>query len=102
MSRPACDGQFIAEVAAAVTPGAYANQTQISLDDHPGSSYLRTDQSCLSFNQTSGAGNAIYVVFYGPFTDLSQACSAAVDAGNGAYVKILDNSTNPATHQRCS
>src|SRR5690348_8050756 len=53
MSHPPCDGTGIVVLGNAVNPGQYADDVQRLLDTFPGSSYLRTDESCPSLRHAS-------------------------------------------------
>ena len=64
------------------------------LDAYPGSSYLRTDQTCPSLNQSID-GAPIYVVYFGPFAFASDACAARADGTEGAYARRLSNDVGP-------
>ena len=101
MTRPDCDGIGIVLLFASVTPGAYAAEIQAALDANPGSSYLRTDQSCASLSQATADGNAIYAVYRVGGTDQNNVCAAVNAAGGGAYGKWLDNSTSPSAIIDC-
>jgi serine/threonine-protein kinase len=101
MMQPACDGQFITIVASAVTPGQYATQVAIVLDQRPGASYLRTDQTCPSLRPDVD-GNPIYIVYFGPFATKSEACDARALGPTDAYVKVLDTTTSYTTPHVCN
>ena len=94
MTRPACDGMGIVVLFSATTPGAYESEVQQALNDHPGSSYLRTDQTCSSLNQ-SYQGNPIYAVYQAAGYDQGGLCAAA--GSLGGYARWLDNSSDPNT-----
>ena len=99
MTRPACDGTGIVVLFSAVTPGSYAQEVQAALDANPGSSYLRTDQSCSSLNQATADGNAIYAVYRVGGPDQNSVCAAV--AGSGGYGKWLDNTSDPDARIEC-
>ena len=96
MSRPPCDGTGIVVLGNAVTPGQYAADVQRLLDAFPGSSYLRTDQSCPSLRQASDAGNPIYAVYRVAGRTYDEICAAVHAAGDGAYGRML-TTTAPLT-----
>lgn len=91
ITRPACDGRFAVFVGAAVDPTAYRTEVQDLLDAHPGSEYLLAGDTCPSLRSRDDAGNEIYGVYYGPFANRDQACSAR---GGDSYVKVLDTVTD--------
>lgn len=95
ISSPACNGDSIAVVYNAVTPGAYAEEISNALRQYPGAAYLRTDQSCLSLKQ-SEYGNPIYAVYF-PGATLSETCTIKARMGGGTYARVLDNSTPVGT-----
>jgi serine/threonine-protein kinase len=101
MQRPGCDDSFITVIASAIgdqaTPGGIANV----LDAYPGSSYLRTDQTCPSLNQ-SVDGAPIYVVYFGPFAFASDACAARADGTEGAYARRLSDDVGPNHGVSCA
>ena len=71
-----------------------------ALSEVQGVKYLRTDQSCSSFAQSSNEGAPIYAIYLGPF-DASNEALAHCSAGPfDAYVKKLD--TAGSDIQRCS
>ena len=91
MSHPPCDGTGIVVLGNAVTPGQYPADVQRLLDAFPGSSYLRTDQSCPSLHQTSDAGNPIYAVYRVAGRTYDEICTAVHAAGGTAYGRVLWN-----------
>ena len=94
MTRPACDGMGIVVLFSATTPGLYEAEVQQALNDHPGSSYLRTDQTCSSLNQ-SYEGNPIYAVYQAAGYELEGLCQAA--GSLGGYARWLNNTADPNT-----
>ncbi|SEH48025.1 serine/threonine protein kinase [Mycolicibacterium rutilum] len=101
MSHPPCDGSGIVVLANAVTPGRYDSEIQRYLNMYPGSSYLRTDESCSSLRRRDDAGNPIYAVYRPAGRTQSQVCSAVRAAGGTAYGKWLDNTTDPRHMIQC-
>jgi len=101
ISKPACDGKFITLIGSSVDPDGYAIQVKSVLDLYPDAKYLRTELVCSSLRAKSSAGDAIYVVFFGPFASKEQACDARDDGTDGAYVKVLDNTSNPGAGVNC-
>jgi serine/threonine-protein kinase len=77
------------------TPGLYAAGVQRLLDAHPGAFYLRTDQTCPSLRPATAEGNPIYAVFQLGGKRQAQVCAAVNKAGEGAYGKWLDTTTDP-------
>jgi serine/threonine-protein kinase len=100
MSSPSCDGSTIV-VVGNVTDAPWASQVREQLADHPGARYLRTDRSCSTLRQATETGNPIYAAYYGPFTDVSTACSVKANAGGDAYVKTMDQATSPSSSITC-
>lgn len=95
ISRPSCNGQAIVIIGSVTTPGLYPEGVQRLLNAHPGSYYLRTDQSCPSLRQATDEGNPIYAVFVPGGATESSVCTRVRAAGNGAYGKWLDYVTDP-------
>lgn len=93
IQRPNCDGAFVTVVASAVGNDVSAESIKGLLDQYEGSNYLRTDQSCASFAQSQN-GQAIYVVYLGPFAQPGDACNARSKGPSSAYVKRLTNDPN--------
>jgi hypothetical protein len=96
MSHPACDGTGIVVLGSAITPGRYQADVRRFLATFPGSSYLRTDESCSSLRQATEEGNPIYAVYRVAGRTPQEVCSAVKAAGGNAYGKWLDNVTDPA------
>lgn len=94
ISRPACDGRFVVFVGAAVDPNTYRTEVQDLLDAHPGSEYLLAGDTCPSLRSRDDAGNEIYGVYYGPFANRGQACSARSSRDGSSYVRVLDTVTD--------
>jgi serine/threonine-protein kinase len=65
------------------------------LNEHPGASYLRTDQACPSLRQADDEGDPIYAVFRFAGTTDAAARSAVCTEGAGTYGKRLDYTTDP-------
>ena len=101
ISKPACDGKFITLIGSSVDPNGYAIQVKSILDLYPTAKYLRTELVCSSLRAKSAAGNAIYVVFFGPYASKQQACDARADGTDGAYVKVLDTTSDPGAGVNC-
>jgi hypothetical protein len=101
IQRPACDGGYITVLASAV--GAEATPAGLAsvLDQYPGSSYLRTDQTCTSLTPTKD-GEPIYVVYLGPFAVDAEACQARSQGPTGAYVRRLSNDLDPTHSVDCA
>lgn len=98
ISDPPCNGQGIAVLGSVTTPGMYAGGVQKLLNENPGASYLRTDQSCPSLRQADDEGDPIYAVFRYAGETMPEVCAAVRSAGGGAYGKWLDYET-PASYQ---
>jgi serine/threonine-protein kinase len=101
ISQPSCDGRWIVLVGATTTPGQYAAGVGTLLQSHPGAQYMLTQGSCSSLRQSLPDGSAIYAVYFGPFSDAAAACAKRTEAGDRAYVKLLDNSTPPERPWNC-
>lgn len=87
-----CSGAFVVMLASSGDPDAYAATLAPALEAAPEASYLVTDESCGSFNQ-SVEGNRIYAAYEGPFDSRAAACAArSASAFRGAYVRELDAS----------
>ncbi|MDG5481246.1 serine/threonine-protein kinase [Mycolicibacterium gadium] len=93
ISNPACNGQWIAVLGSVTTPGKYQSGVQALLDQHPGASYLRTDQSCPSLRQADEKGDPIYAVYRPAGATVGAACAIVRSTGGGAYAKVLDRFT---------
>lgn len=101
ISTPPCNGQGIVVLGNVTTPGMYAEGVARLLSQFPGSSYLRTDQSCPSLRQADDEGDPIYAVYrYAGFTE-SQVRSAVCATGGGAYGKWMDYTTKPHIQVLC-
>ncbi|NNE13096.1 MAG: hypothetical protein HKN41_12720 [Ilumatobacter sp.] len=100
MQRPPCDGSYITVLASPI--GAQANAASVAsvLDDHPGSNYLRTDQTCPSLTPDVD-GDPIYVIFFGPFAFDSDACAARSEGPEGAYARRLSDELGPDHSVAC-
>ncbi|AFA73887.1 serine/threonine-protein kinase PknD [Gordonia polyisoprenivorans VH2] len=97
ISTPACDGTGIVVVGNAVDPSNYAGEVQGYLTAFPGSSYLRTDQSCSSLRARDDNGNPIYAVYQVAGRTTADICRLRNQIGGTAYGKWLDNTTDPTT-----
>lgn len=95
ISHPSCNGQGIVILGSVTTPGLYAAGVERLLDAHPGAFYLRTDQTCPSLRPATAEGNPIYAVFQLGGTTQTQVCAAVNTAGEGAYGKWLNTTTDP-------
>ena len=94
MQSPPCNDSYITILASAVGDQATAAGLTNVLDAYPGSSYLRTDQTCPSLNPDVD-GAPIYVVYFGPFIVASDACVARADGPEGAYARQLSEDLGP-------
>ena len=101
MQRPGCDDSFITVIASAIGEQATAVGIANVLDAYPGSSYLRTDQTCPSLTQSID-GAPIYVVYFGPFAFASDACAARAEGTEGAYARRLSNDVGPNHGVSCA
>ncbi|MGV9710298.1 serine/threonine-protein kinase [Gordonia sp. NPDC003424] len=97
ISRPACDGTGIVVVGNATSPATYATEIAALLARYPGSSYLRTDQSCPSLRQSLD-GYPIYAVYLVAGQSEADVCALRARVGGDAYGKWLDTTSSP-THQ---
>jgi len=101
ITRPGCDNRYITLIGGVVTADAYATQVQATLDQYPGSNYLRAELVCSSLRARAADGTPIYIIYFGPFSTASEACTARAFGPADAYVKILDNVADPATRTKC-
>jgi hypothetical protein len=90
MQQPPCNGSYITILASAVGDQATAEGILEVLEQYPNSNYLRTDQACRSLNPEAD-GQPIYVVYFGPFAEASDACIARAQGPQGAYARELTN-----------
>ncbi|MFW0792791.1 serine/threonine-protein kinase [Gordonia sp. CPCC 205515] len=97
ISRPACDGTGIVVVGNATEPATYQTEIAALLSRYPGSSYLRTDQTCPSLRQSLD-GNPIYAAYYVAGKTTGEICALRGQIGGNAYGKWLDMSS-PPDHQ---
>lgn len=101
ITQPACDGTAIVVVGNAIDPANYAAEVQGILNAFPGSSYLRSDQSCPSLRPRSDQGTLIYAVYQVAGRSMGEMCSLRNRIGGDAYGKWLDRTTDPATYFTC-
>lgn len=101
MTRPECDGSYAVFIGASVDPSRNTADMERFLSANPGAKYLRTDQSCQSLRQRTPSGQVIYAAFLGPYATQTEACTALANAPSGAYIKPLDNTSNPDTIPNC-
>lgn len=73
----------------------------MSVNAHPGASYLRTDQSCPSLRQADDQGDPIYAVYRPAGWTEREVCAAVRAAGDGAYGKWLNYTADPSRPIRC-
>jgi peptidoglycan hydrolase-like protein with peptidoglycan-binding domain len=84
-----CSGQFLVILASSGSPSEYVSTLEAALAVVPDAKYLRTDQSCSTFNQEVD-GHPIYAAYAGPFDDVASACAARQATGVPAsYVRQL-------------
>lgn len=100
MSRPFCDGSYITALASAVNPDRYTDEVARGLRDYPGAQYLRTDQACPSLRPDLD-GNPIYMVYFGPYPSLDQACAARSAGPQDAYVRVLSTTADWREQVQC-
>lgn len=101
MTRPVCGGEYITIIASAIGDQATSTSIRRVLDQYPDAKYLRTDQACESLSQSS-QGQPIYVVYFGPFPEASDACAARADGPTDAYAKQLVNGQGVTGAVDCS
>lgn len=101
MMRPACDDQQITIVFSSIDPFRYAEEIGAKLAQFPGSSYLKTAETCPSLRAQFTDGSDIYVVYFGPFPTVGQACAARALGESDAYVKTLSTSLAPSHEVSC-
>ena len=100
MTRPVCTGGYITVLASNIASQTSAAGIEQILAEYPESQYLRTDQSCPSLDR-SGEGEPIYVVFFGPFPEPSDACLARSEGPDGAYARQLSEDVGPDHAVNC-
>lgn len=84
-----CSGDLVVVLASSGEPADYESTIGSAVDAVPAAKYLRTDQSCATFN-ASLDGHPIYAAYVGPFTSLDEACQARVLSGlPDSYVRTL-------------
>jgi len=101
ISDPPCDGQGIVVLGNVTTPGEYPEGVLRLLAMYPGSSYLRTDQSCPSLRQADDEGDPIYAVYRFAGRTEAEVRGAVCAAGGDAYGKWLDYAHAPSDQLRC-
>jgi hypothetical protein len=101
IQRPPCDDAYITILGSAIGAEATPGSMAATLDEYPGSHYLRTDLTCPSLTQSQN-GQPIYVIYFGPFVVDSDACNARHDGPNGAYVRRLSDHLTPAHSVNCN
>jgi hypothetical protein len=101
IQKPACDGGYITVIASAVGDEATASSLDDVLDRYSGSNYLRTDQTCPSLTPAID-GEAIYVVYLGPFPLDADACRARSQGPSGSYVRRLATDLTPGHSVTCA
>lgn len=101
ITKPTCDGLGILVVYNAVIPGSYATEIGNALTAHPGSQYLRTDQSCPSLRHRSDQGTPIYTVYRPIGYTQSEVCAAVDRENSDAYGKWLDMKSDPTQIIAC-
>jgi serine/threonine-protein kinase len=103
ISAPACDGRYIVIVGSAVDKDRYPEDVQRFLDENPGAKYLHAvSTGCGSLRKVYDDGTEIYAAYYGPYTSQTEACAKKDQAGGGAFVRTLDNTTPPAHVVSCA
>ena len=101
---PPCDGTPIVIYASAFTPGRYAQDVQAMLDQYPGASWVRTEDSCSSLNPRTESGDPIYAV-YRPFETEAAACAeagAVIAAGGSPATRYLRTGTPGSSTFTCA
>ena len=101
MTSPACDGTWVVIVGSATNPDSYAADVPALLGADPQARYVLTEGACASLRQRTTDGNQIYAVYLGPYPDQSSACAVSTEAGGGAYVKRMDDTTPPDQTWEC-
>ena len=94
-----CDDSYLLITHSALDPSSYRAEAVAALSTGQGAKYLRTDQSCYSFAQSSTQGYPIYAVYIGPFETSAEALAQCSVVPSDAYVKKLDTAGSPI--QRC-
>jgi len=90
-----CSDSYIIVLASSGDPSLYESTLLPALsrqsDAGQDAKYLRTDESCSTFNQSGEAGDPIYAAYVGPYDDPAEACQTRMDTATTAtYVKSLD------------
>jgi serine/threonine-protein kinase len=97
MTRPPCDDTYITVLVSSLDPATDASVVADALARYPGSSYLKTIETCPSLRPAVD-GAEIYVVYFGPFLTAGEACAARSSGPTDSYVRIL-SLTVPDTHR---
>jgi hypothetical protein len=102
IAAPPCDGSYIVFVVQATDPNLDIDRNQVTLElqQHPGTTYIRTSITCSSLAPTTAEGNPIYSVIRGPYPTRSEACAVST-AYPDAYVKILVDTGTPSGREAC-
>ena len=102
-----CSDSYLVVLASSGDPSLYrstldpalAAQSSAGEDPH----YLRTDESCSTFNGTGADGDPIYAAYLGPYDDAQGACQARMDTTTPVtYVKSLDGGSKGPYHCTCA
>lgn len=108
MTRPECDGAYIVSVGS--YPPDDTGHIRDALVRFPGTNYLRTDQTCPSLRATfpdnagTWAGKPIYMVVFGPYPLLQDACNQQTEARGlqpDAYTKVLEPTDDAINENPC-
>ncbi len=101
MTVPACDGGYVTLLGSVVDPDEYVSRVAALLEAYPGSRYLRTDVAGCSSLRQHVDGDAIYAIFFGPYPSQAEAVAACSAGPPDAYVKSLDDTSDPANALPC-
>ena len=85
-----CSGEYILILKSLIEQSSFESDIAQSLRSSPSDArYLRTDQSCSSFAQSSSSGGPIYAVYLGPFSSPAAALARCAEGPSDSYVKPL-------------
>jgi hypothetical protein len=80
-----CTGEYLLLLRSSGDPSAYESTLTDAISWTSDAKYLRTNQSCGTFNQEVD-GNDIYAAYEGPYSTLAEVCQARLDVGQAEAV----------------
>lgn len=96
-----CTGQAMLLLRSSGDPATYASVLGDAISWTSDVKYLRTNQSCSTFNQQID-GNDIYAAYTGPYDSLSEACQARLDVGHvEAVPRMMDEAAEHRSYCAC-